>query len=92
MYAWQRGQGPRIRRFIAGNMFRKAKEMGYHTCYLETTAGMAQAQKLYLRHGFNKLPVKKGETGHFGCDAFLRKKFNTILGCLMKNLQEIYTN
>ena len=53
---------------------KQAKHLEYHTCYLETTAGMVQAQKLYLHHGFVRLPKRKGNTSHFGCDAFFEKK------------------
>lgn len=45
-----------------------AREAGYATCYLETLAGMEQAQKLYRRLGFQPLPRPMGATGHFGCD------------------------
>ena len=45
-----------------------AREAGYRTCYLETLAGMTQAQKLYRRLGFQPLPRPMGATGHFSCD------------------------
>ncbi len=45
-----------------------AREAGYRTCYLETLTGMAQAQKLYERLGFQRLDKPMGATGHFGCD------------------------
>ena len=45
-----------------------AREAGYRTCYLETLAGMTQAQKLYRRLGFQPLDKAMGATGHFGCD------------------------
>jgi putative acetyltransferase len=45
-----------------------AQQAGYRTCYLETLAGMTQAQKLYQRLGFQPLARPLGATGHFGCD------------------------
>ncbi|RYZ40563.1 MAG: GNAT family N-acetyltransferase [Myxococcaceae bacterium] len=45
-----------------------ARGAGYRQCYLETLAGMAQAQKLYQRLGFETLRAPMGSTGHFGCD------------------------
>jgi putative acetyltransferase len=45
-----------------------AREAGFRLCYLETTAGMTQAQKLYRRLGFQPLSGPMGSTGHFGCD------------------------
>jgi putative acetyltransferase len=45
-----------------------ARETGYRKCYLETLAGMTQAQKLYQRLGFQPLCAPMGATGHFSCD------------------------
>jgi putative acetyltransferase len=45
-----------------------AREAGFQRCYLETLAGMKQAQKLYRRLGFESLCAPMGKTGHFGCD------------------------
>jgi len=47
-----------------------AKEAGYRLCYLETLTGMEQAQKLYQRLGFERIPKAMGSTGHFGCNRF----------------------
>ena len=45
-----------------------ARELGYHTCYLETLTGMRAARKLYEQLGFQRLAGPMGATGHFGCD------------------------
>lgn len=47
-----------------------AKEAGYQLCYLETLTGMEQAQRLYERLGFTRIPQAMGNTGHFGCNRF----------------------
>ncbi|MCP3141771.1 GNAT family N-acetyltransferase [Pyxidicoccus xibeiensis] len=47
-----------------------AREAGFQRCYLETTVGMKQAQKLYRRLGFEPLCAPLGRTGHFGCDTW----------------------
>lgn len=47
-----------------------AREAGYQLCYLETLTGMEQAQKLYERLGFGRIPKSMGSTGHFGCNRF----------------------
>ncbi len=61
-----RGQGEKLlRRCLAF-----AKEAGYQLCYLETLTGMDQAQKLYERLGFGRIPQAMGSTGHFGCNRF----------------------
>jgi putative acetyltransferase len=61
-----RGHGLGERLLRQGLAF--AREAGYRTCYLETLAGMEQAQKLYRRLGFQPLSRPMGATGHFGCD------------------------
>jgi putative acetyltransferase len=47
-----------------------ARALGYSRCYLETLTGMDAAQKLYIRHGFTRIPHALGATGHFGCNRF----------------------
>jgi putative acetyltransferase len=47
-----------------------ARRLGYKRCYLETLTGMDSAQKLYEKHGFERIPSALGSTGHFGCNRF----------------------
>jgi putative acetyltransferase len=47
-----------------------ARALGYRRCYLETLTGMDSAQRLYERHGFQRIPCALGSTGHFSCDRF----------------------
>src|SRR6266404_3947773 len=47
-----------------------ARTLGYRACYLETLTGMDAAQKLYEKHGFVRIPMALGKTGHFGCNRF----------------------
>lgn len=54
-----------------------AQQAGYRTCYLETLAGMTQAQKLYQRLGFQPLDKPLGATGHFGCDRWYALELGT---------------
>lgn len=58
-----------------------AKDRGYSKCYIETLTGMDAARKLYLRFGFQRVPERMGDTGHFGCDLF-------FLRCLQGYLPE----
>jgi putative acetyltransferase len=51
-----------------------AKELGYHRCYLETVGRMVQANKLYQKMGFEKIPGSMGATGHGSCDAWYVKE------------------
>jgi putative acetyltransferase len=48
----------------------QARRLGYRRCYLETLTGMDAAQKLYEKHGFERIPAALGNTGHFGCNRF----------------------
>ena len=47
---------------------------GYLYCYLETTDGMKQAQRLYGRHGFKYLDKPMGNTGHTSCGTWMARK------------------
>ena len=47
-----------------------ARELNYRQCYLETLTGMDAAQKLYEKHGFQRISAALGNTGHFGCNRF----------------------
>ena len=47
-----------------------ARRLGYKRCYLETLTGMHTAQKLYEKHGFERIAAALGNTGHFGCNRF----------------------
>ena len=46
----------------------EARQLGYERCYLETLTGMNAAQKLYEKHGFERIAAALGNTGHFGCN------------------------
>ena len=48
----------------------RARELGYAQCYLETLTGMDAAQRLYEKHGFQRITAAMGNTGHFSCDRF----------------------
>ena len=49
----------------------------YRTCYLETLTGMAKAQRLYERMGFQPLQGPMGATGHFGCNSWYALDLHT---------------
>ncbi|MBX7142942.1 MAG: helix-turn-helix domain-containing GNAT family N-acetyltransferase [Oligoflexia bacterium] len=51
-----------------------AKQLGYKTCYLETTSKMIQAQQLYQKLGFKPLQAPLGATGHCACDRWYSKE------------------
>lgn len=52
---------------------KKAQELGYRQCYLETVDRMVQANLLYQKMGFDKICSPMGATGHCSCDAWYVK-------------------
>ncbi len=68
-----RGQG--LGQQILEHCLKAAKASGFTECYLETLAGMEQAQKLYQKNGFEILDAPMGATGHFSCNRWYLKKF-----------------
>ena len=61
-----RGKGLGKRLILQALAF--ARQAGYHTCYLETTAALAQASRLYEQLGFTRLSAPLGNTGHCDCE------------------------
>lgn len=51
-----------------------AQNAGYKICYLETTAKMIAAQRLYAKNGFQYVKIRRGDTGHFACNVLMEKK------------------
>jgi putative acetyltransferase len=49
----------------------RARELGYKTCYLETTEPMTAAQALYRKNGFIHVKKRRGNTGHFACTVLM---------------------
>ncbi|WP_421814814.1 GNAT family N-acetyltransferase [Flavobacterium sp.] len=50
-----------------------AKQVSYEKCYLETMPYMKDAQKLYLKFGFDYLDQPMGCTGHTSCPVWMIK-------------------
>ncbi|MGZ0017913.1 GNAT family N-acetyltransferase [Yeosuana sp. AK3] len=53
---------------------KKAKELGFESCYLETLPYMEDARKLYAKVGFEPLNGPMGDTGHYSCNLWMLKK------------------
>lgn len=51
-----------------------ARELGYHSCYLETLDSMHQARRLYRKMGFEDVDRAYGETGHYKCNRWMLLK------------------
>ena len=63
-----RGKG--IGKQLCAHSVEAAKAAGYDSMYLETVSQMTQANRLYLKNGFELLDQPLGQTGHGGCNAF----------------------
>lgn len=68
MYFLPEARGRGFGEEMIRHCLRRAKRLGYRTCYLETLSGMDSAMKLYAEVGFQPLCSPMGATGHHGCD------------------------
>lgn len=64
-----RGQG--IGKELMLKSIQSAKEMGYTHLYLESLPELNQAVELYKKVGFQLLPSRMGDSGHFACDLWM---------------------
>ena len=67
-----RGHG--IGKKMIDKCIEKAREIGFHSMYLETIPDMKIAQNLYKSRGFEYLDNSKGSTCHHACQVFMLKK------------------
>ncbi|MFT4758520.1 MAG: putative acetyltransferase [Paraglaciecola sp.] len=68
MYFYPEARGFGLGQKLVKKCLKKAKAIGYQTCYLETVARMTQANELYEKMGFQLLEQPMGCTGHSACD------------------------
>jgi putative acetyltransferase len=78
MYFLPEGRGKGLGQRVLDECLKAATDFGFEYCYLETFNTMKQAMKLYEKNGFEKIPGPCGNTGHFACDTFYRKKLRSI--------------
>ena len=76
MYFLQEARGKGIGFEMIQKCLQKAKEFGYEKCYLETLPEMLNAQKLYLKVGYEYLCAPLGGTGHTSCPVWMIKEFD----------------
>ncbi|MBL7844033.1 MAG: GNAT family N-acetyltransferase [Cyclobacteriaceae bacterium] len=74
MYFLPQGRGKGWGQHVLEACLKAATEIGFTFCYLETFNTMKGAMKLYEKNGFEKIPKPCGNTGHFACDTFYKKK------------------
>ncbi len=57
-------------RALMQQCLQRAREFGFHRCYIETLTGMDAAAALYRKSGFSPIDAPLGRTGHGGCNRF----------------------
>lgn len=74
MYLAKEARGKGIAQELMQKCLAFAKQAGYDKCYIETLPFMKDAQKLYVKSGFNYIDGPMGITGHNACDVFMIKE------------------
>lgn len=74
MYFSQALRGQGLAQQLLELAFNFAQQQGFNEIYLETTAGLAAAVKLYEKNGFVYLEQPRGNTGHSAaCEIWMLK-------------------
>jgi putative acetyltransferase len=75
MYLLKKVRGIGLGKLLIQKSLDFANEQGYKNVYLETMPELKQALETYAKFGFEYLTQPMGNTGHFGCDLWMLKKF-----------------
>lgn len=70
MYFFADVRGLGLGEMLLERLLAEAKAAGFRRVYLETLENMTQARRLYEKFGFRRLTRPRGDTGHFGCNAW----------------------
>jgi putative acetyltransferase len=73
MYLLPEARGKGVGKELIQHAFRLAKELGYHSMYLETMPELRTAIGMYEKMGFRYLTGPKGCSGHNGCDIWMER-------------------
>jgi len=73
LYLLPAARGRGVGKALINQCFEAARANGYAHVYLETTEELTQAIPLYENLGFTYLPAALGNSGHFGCQIWMRK-------------------
>lgn len=68
MYFLPEARGLGLARDLALRAMEYARQQGFRRCYLETTASLTRAIKLYESLGFTLIDTAMGCTGHVDCE------------------------
>lgn len=72
MYLRKEARGLGLGRKLIAHCLEEAKRRGYHTVYLETMPELRKAVAVYEQFGFEYLDGPVGNSGHFGCDVWMK--------------------
>lgn len=73
LYLLPAARGRGVGKELIEQCLQAARATGYAHIYLETTEELTQAIPLYEKLGFAYLPAALGNSGHFGCQIWMRK-------------------
>ncbi|MEO6915758.1 MAG: GNAT family N-acetyltransferase, partial [Chitinophagaceae bacterium] len=74
MYLIKEGRGKGLGQSLIDKCIDLAKAHGYRTIYLETMPELKTALSVYAKKGFEYLNGPMGDTGHFGCELWMKKE------------------
>jgi putative acetyltransferase len=72
MYLAKDARGKGLGQTLIDTCIHRAKELGYTTIYLETMPELKTALSVYEKKGFTYLSGPMGNTGHFGCELWMK--------------------
>lgn len=75
MYLMPEARGKGLGKLLIDRCLEFARGFGYLQVYIETMPELKKAVSIYEKFGFQYLNGPLGNTGHFGCDVWMLKKF-----------------
>jgi putative acetyltransferase len=75
MYLRPEARGKGLGKLLIDSCLKFARGFGYQQVYIETMPELKKAVSIYEKFGFEYLTGPLGNTGHFGCDVWMLKKF-----------------
>ncbi|MEJ7683495.1 MAG: GNAT family N-acetyltransferase [Segetibacter sp.] len=75
MYLRSEARGMGLGKILIEKCLEFANGYGYLQVYIETMPELRKAVSIYEKFGFEYLNGPLGNTGHFGCDMWMLKKF-----------------
>lgn len=73
MYLEKEARGKGLGQRLISRCLEAALQKGYRTVYLETMPELGKAVKVYEQFGFQYLSGPAGNSGHYGCDVWMKK-------------------